>query len=254
MAVSPSPPRRSQQRGVDTQRELLDAALQEFSAVGFDAASTRAIATRAGVRQGQLTYHFETKDALWRATVDHLFARFDAELATATAVAATRGVDETDVVVRFESSVRGLVCAVSRLPELNRMMVHEATTDSERLAWLVDRHVRARFEQLSSLWQQVQAGGHTHLDADPILIHYCLIGAASLLYVNAPEAARLLGATDSTAATTAAITDALVDAHADTIVAMLLGPRPQRPQGTQPTQRTQGTERSGRARPRRRGN
>ena len=60
--------RRGQQRGLATRHELLEAALREFASVGFDAASTRAIAARAGVRQGQLTYHYETKDALWRAT------------------------------------------------------------------------------------------------------------------------------------------------------------------------------------------
>ncbi len=211
--------RRPQQRGIDTRRELLDAALREFAAVGFEAASTRSIAARARVRQGQLTYHFETKDALWRATVDHLFERFDTEFTTASET--EHASDDGDAVARFTVGVRALVRAVSRLPELNRIMVHESTIDSERLAWLVDRHVRARFEQLSELWRQVQGGGHTHLGADPVVIYYCLLGAASLLYVNAPEAAHLLGVTDA-----AAVTDSLVDAHAETIVAMLLGPRP----------------------------
>jgi hypothetical protein len=41
--------------------------------------------------------------------------------------------------------------------------------------------------------------------------------------VNAAEAALLRGVSDSTQV----LTDALVDAHADTIVAMLLGPRSQ---------------------------
>ena len=57
---------------------LLDAALHEFAAHGFDGASTRAIATRAGVHQPQINYHFDSKEALWRAAVDHLFARLDA--------------------------------------------------------------------------------------------------------------------------------------------------------------------------------
>lgn len=219
--AAPTSIRRSQQRGLDTRRELLDAALLEFAAVGFEAASTRSIATRAGVRQGQLTYHFETKDALWRATVDHLFDRFETEF---TAASQTLGVDDdSEAVDLFESGIRALVHAVSRLPELNRIMVHEATTDSERLGWLVDRHVRTRFEQLGQLWLQVRADGQTHLDADPVVIYYCVLGAASLLYVNAPEAAHLLGVTDAST-----VTDSLVDAHADTIVAMLLGPRPAR--------------------------
>jgi AcrR family transcriptional regulator len=223
----PTPIRRSQQRGLDTRRDLLDAALLEFAAVGFDAASTRSIANRAGVRQGQLTYHFETKDALWRATVDHLFDRFETEF---TAASQTWGVDDDSAAVDlFESGIRALVHAVSRLPELNRIMVHEATTDSERLGWLVDRHVRNRFEQLGQLWLQVRADGQTHLDADPVVIYYCVLGAASLLYVNAPEAAHLLGVADAST-----VTNSLVDAHADTIVAMLLGPRPARRTATPP--------------------
>jgi AcrR family transcriptional regulator len=219
--ATPTPARRSQQRGLDTRRELLDAALREFAAVGFEAASTRSIATRAGVRQGQLTYHFETKDALWRATVDHLFERFETEFTTASQTAGVVG--DSEAVALFESGIRALVHAVSRLPELNRIMVHEATIDSERLGWLVDRHVRPRFEQLGELWLQVRADGQTHLEADPVVIYYCVLGAASLLYVNAPEAAHLLGVADA-----ATVTDSLVDAHADTIVAMLLGPRPAR--------------------------
>jgi len=237
MVAAETPTRRSQQRGLDTRRELLGAALLEFAAVGFDAASTRAIAARAGVKQGQLTYHFETKDALWRATVDHLFERFDEEFASASESLGSSEVGDAAGV--FEVAVRGLVRAVSRLPELNRVMVHASTADSERLAWLVDQHVRPRFEQLAPVWQQVQAEGGTHLDADPLLIYYCLLGAASLLYVNAPEAAHLLGVPGSTRV----VTDAVVESHADTIVAMLLGPRPNstRPGDASPTPRTAST-------------
>jgi hypothetical protein len=125
------------------------------------------------------------------------------------------------------------VRAVSRLPELNRIMVHVATTDSERLAWIVDTHVRARFEQLAALWQGVRNSGATELDVDPVIIYYTLVGAASLLYVNAAEARRLLGQHGSDDV----ISDALIEAHADTLVAMLLGPSASRSN----TRRTKGS-------------
>lgn len=197
---------------------LLDAALAEFAAVGFDAASTRAIAARAGVKQGQLTYHYETKDELWRAVVDQLFERFDAEFDAASAPLDGQG--HLDAAGAFAAGVRALVRAVARLPELNRMMIHASTVDSDRLAWLVERHVRPRFDVLSPVWTQVRVEGGSHLDADPLLVYYCLLGSASLLYVNAPEAAHLLGVSDPTQV----VTDDLVDAHADLLVAMLLGP------------------------------
>lgn len=217
-SIAPRPSRGPNKRGVDTRRDLLEAALVEFAAVGFEAASTRVIAARAGVKQGQLTYHYETKDDLWRATVDQLFERFDAEFAAASVSLASTEYEGAAGATALV--VRALVRAVSRLPELNRVMIHASTTDSDRLAWLVDRHVRPRFDELSPLWEQVRTEGGTHLDADPLLIYYCLLGSASLLYVNAAEAAHLLGVSDSTQV----LTDALVESHADTIVAMLLGP------------------------------
>lgn len=206
--------RRAQERGVLTRQALVDSALHEFAASGFDAASTRTIAARAGVRQGQLTYHFESKVALWRAAVDDLFGRFDAEFS-----AALEPGTDGDPASLLARSIRALVRSVSRLPELNRIMVHEATADSERLAWIVETHVRARFEQLGMLWDAVRECGATDLDVDPVIIYYTLLGAASLLYVNAAEARRLLGHPGSDDV----ISDALIEAHADTLVAMLLG-------------------------------
>ncbi|MCY7300024.1 MAG: TetR/AcrR family transcriptional regulator [Ilumatobacteraceae bacterium] len=50
-----------------TRASLLDAAIHEFAAHGFDGASTRAIATRAGVHQPQINYHFASKLDLWRS-------------------------------------------------------------------------------------------------------------------------------------------------------------------------------------------
>src|ERR1700719_5373695 len=57
----------------DIREALLESALVEFGAKGFDGASTRAIAMRVQAHQPQINYHFETKAALWMAAVDHLF-------------------------------------------------------------------------------------------------------------------------------------------------------------------------------------
>ena len=66
--------RRPRTVSADIRERLLDAALVEFGAKGFDGASTRAIAARIGAHQPQINYHFASKEALWAAAVDHLFA------------------------------------------------------------------------------------------------------------------------------------------------------------------------------------
>ena len=52
-----------------TQRKLLRAAADAFAAEGCDAASTRAIADRAGVNIALIAYHFGGKDGLYEAVL-----------------------------------------------------------------------------------------------------------------------------------------------------------------------------------------
>lgn len=201
-------PRRRQARADATRTALLDAALTEFAANGFEGASTRAIAERAGTHQPQINYHFESKDALWRATVDHLFGRLDDTV--------RRHLDSLpagDERGRLASEIRAFTRSAAELPELNRIMVQEATNDSDRLRWIVEQHTRPRFERLTSTWRDLRRAGLVP-DIDEVVLYYSLIGAASLAYVNAPEA-RLLGHDT--------MSNSFIDAHADALVTLFLG-------------------------------
>jgi TetR/AcrR family transcriptional regulator len=208
-AIGGDPPRRRQARSAATREALLDAALSEFAAHGFEGASTRSIAAAAGTHQPQINYHFESKDELWRAAVDHLFAQLDA--------AVTRHLRAmpapTDQRERFACSVRAFVRAAAELPELNRIMVQEATIDSDRLTWIVRHHTRHRFEALTAEWHRLRSDGAV-ADIDDVVLYYSLVGAASLPYVNAPEA-RLLGHDT--------LDRGFIDAHADALVTLFLG-------------------------------
>ena len=180
----------------------------EFAANGFEGASTRTIAERAGTHQPQINYHFDSKEALWRAAVDHLFARLDDTV--------RRHLDELPASTereRLASEIRAFTRAAAELPELNRIMVQEATIDSDRLRWIVEQHTRPRFEKLTATWRNLRQAG-TIPDIDEVVLYYSLVGAASLAYVNAPEA-RLLGH-DTMA-------PEFIDAHADALVILFLG-------------------------------
>ncbi len=65
-----SPARRGRRPGPDSARSsVLDAALQLFAEVGFERATIRAIAARAGVDPALVHHFFGTKDDLLRATL-----------------------------------------------------------------------------------------------------------------------------------------------------------------------------------------
>jgi TetR/AcrR family transcriptional regulator len=195
----------------DIRQQLLDSALVEFGAKGFDGASTRSIAQRVDAHQPQINYHFDSKEALWAAAVDHLFGLLGAELADLPLPAGTD--DPAQLASAFAEAIRRFVRFAAQHPELNRIMVHEATEDSDRLRWMVDHHVRPLYDAMRAVWQRLRDAGIA-APIDPAMIHYVIVGAASLPFVNAPEARLLTGAEPTDAA--------WVDAHADGLVATLL--------------------------------
>src|ERR1700729_4385392 len=71
--------RAEQQRSLETRAAILDAAIAEFAERGFEAASIRAIADRLGLQHPLITYHYRSKDILWRAAAEHAFAQIRSE-------------------------------------------------------------------------------------------------------------------------------------------------------------------------------
>ena len=62
----------ARQRGEDTWRRILETALALFAAEGFEGASTREIAERAGVNLPAIQYYFGSKEGLYRETITHI--------------------------------------------------------------------------------------------------------------------------------------------------------------------------------------
>jgi AcrR family transcriptional regulator len=71
-AATPAPPRRRGRRpgGADTRAALLAAARAEFADRGYDGATVRAIADRAGVDAAMVNHWFGGKEALFTAAMD----------------------------------------------------------------------------------------------------------------------------------------------------------------------------------------
>src|ERR1700758_5401074 len=196
----------------DIRRDLLESALVEFGAKGFDGASTRTIASRVQAHQPQINYHFETKTALWMAAVDHLFGLLR-EAFDGVVPATPTKVDVPRLAAAFGDAIRRFVRFAAEHPELNQIMVHEGTAVSDRLTWLTETHIKPFFNGIRPAWQVVrEAGVAAPIDCD--VLYYVLIGAASLPYVNASEV-RLLTGRDPKS-------PSWIDAHADGLVSILL--------------------------------
>jgi AcrR family transcriptional regulator len=196
----------------DIRQELLESALVEFGAKGFEGASTRAIALRVRAHQPQINYHFESKTALWTAAVNYLFGLLGEALGGVLPAKLTE-VDAPQLAAAFADAIRGLVHFAAEHPELNQIMVHEGTAASDRLTWMTETHVKPVFDAISPAWRVLRDAGFA-APIDNEILYYVLVGAASLPYVNAPEVRILTGRDPSS--------PDWIRAHADGLVAVLL--------------------------------
>jgi TetR/AcrR family transcriptional regulator, regulator of cefoperazone and chloramphenicol sensitivity len=72
----------TQARGEDTRRRILETALDLFAAQGYEGASTRQIAERAGVNLPAIQYYFGNKEGLYRAVIEDITADTDRHMAS----------------------------------------------------------------------------------------------------------------------------------------------------------------------------
>lgn len=192
----------------DSRGRLLESALAIFADHGFDGATTRDIAARAGVNLGLLQYYFGGKEQLWRAAVDRAFEGLGTALDEAGS--RTPGGD-ADLAEMIRTAVR---FAASQ-PALIRLMNDEGKREGPRLRWLVERHGRRLYDLAATVLGQAGAPRRLHGVA-PVHLYYTFIGAAGLIFSQAAECRRL-GGTDPTRS------PALVEAHAEVVVRLFLG-------------------------------
>lgn len=193
---------------------ILAAALEVFAERGFEGARTREIAERAGANLGLIAYYFGGKEPLWRAAVSHAFEELATEIATVTAQ--TRSAATRDERTQLEQLLRGFVRFLARRPEFMRLMNDESKRDGPRMRWLADHHVKPMVQALARVVERAQARGL--VPRIPLVsFHYIAIGAAGLLFSQAPECTYVMGI-DPTE-------ESVAEAHADALVRLLLGAR-----------------------------
>jgi AcrR family transcriptional regulator len=207
--IATAAPRTTRPSADATRERILAVALELFSQLSYDGATTREIARHAGVTQGLLNYHFSSKDELWRAAVDGVFTELGDALDGRAA--GLRGVDE---LTSAKLIVREFVHFSARRPQLHRIITQECKTDGPRMDWLVERHVRPRFEQATAMFARLVQAGHLP-DIPVVHLYYVLTGAGSSPFVLAPELRRLAGLDPDA--------DDVIEAHADAMVTLLFG-------------------------------
>jgi AcrR family transcriptional regulator len=173
--------RAEQQRSIETRASILNAAIAEFSERGFDGAGIRAIADRLGLQHPLITYHYRSKDILWRAAAEHAFAQIRAEWD----ISAREGADASPL-ARLRQEYTTLFRYTVAFPEFHRFMRQETLTNNPRLKWVAETVLGPLLGRL--LPQIIEAQKQGFLPAvDPILFHYMMVSLTATLSEFGPE-------------------------------------------------------------------
>lgn len=179
--------RRRQQRSVDTRERILEAAFEEFAERGFEGASTRTVAAKAGVQHPLVTYHFKNKEGLWRAVVTT--ARFNFSQHFQTHFAGREDEDDLGHLRRLQEEFIRFAAAN---PNFHWLMSNEGRRESDRLTWLVEERVRSYFDLVARLIRSAQKEGR-YIAGDPYHLQYLFIGAVTRIFMLSAEVKQVMG-------------------------------------------------------------
>src|ERR1700726_3925496 len=173
--------RAGQRRSRATRLSILKAALSEFAEKGFEAASIRSIAERTGLQHPLITYHYPTKDALWRATAEYAFEQIREKWDKS-------GSELSDAapIDHLRAEYRTVFYYTAAFPEFHRFMRQEAMYDNPRLRWVAETVLAPLIDRLLPQIRAAQRDGDLPA-VEPIVFHYMMIGLTAMLAGFGPE-------------------------------------------------------------------
>lgn len=161
--MSDTPARRGRP-GYD-QGQVLDVAVQEFIAHGYDATSVAALADRLGLSKSALYHHYASKEQLLEVALEEALGGLEGVLASAQGTTAR---------AKLEYVLRGAVgVLVEKLPYVTLLLRVRGNSDVERRA-LERRRVFDR--EVTALVRAAQDEGSVRADVDASLATRLLFG------------------------------------------------------------------------------
>lgn len=169
---------------------IVEVALDLFSRHGYDSVSTTQIADAAGVSQPTIHYHFKTKNALWRASIDELVQRIAGLDVPSLAVSKAPDVEPFSALRDY---FYGLHVLSVEVPELGAILSLEGLVGGARLDWLAQAVAGESYDILIELIERCIAQGKIK-NHSPHHILMILTGACTTYYNLAPLVQSAFGA------------------------------------------------------------
>lgn len=182
----------------ETRRRLIDSALDAFGRYGFDGASTRRIATDAGVNLAAIPYHFGSKEGLHKAVAQHIVDEVGNRLGPLIGTisqaleSGTVGADEAEAMLR--TMVGRAAETLLGHPEAQRwapFVLREQMDPSPTFDVLYDGFMGRAHALITALL--ARAIGRSEADPETIARSFALLGQLVIFRVGRAIIGRRLG-------------------------------------------------------------
>ncbi len=175
-----------QARSRESRARILEVAISIFVQRGYTGASTRDIAEAAGVNQGLVTYYFGSKQALWRAAIDHALAKY--RNAFADRMAELKDPEDRSF---YRFALRHYVQWASENADVLRLMFSNDQAERETAHWYAERHHRPFYD----VWTMLIREGQSHgiVRRGPVLNLYYFLVSTATVFATADEVKLMSG-------------------------------------------------------------
>lgn len=206
VADSPKAASTTRDRPAAARGRFLEAAIELFSEQGYDSVSLGDVATAAGLKKSLLLYHFQSKDELWKAAVNALFADVDAFFADEL----PQPLDPSRETIRKLLTAFLRACLV--FPGYVRIPFLEGTRTTWRSEWLARQHMRRHVRTFEAFARTCGEAGLLP-KSNPVFIQNLLAGGGQVMLG--------LGPLWRAVTPDAAIGEDEIPAYVDTVMALL---------------------------------
>jgi len=185
------------QRGEDTRRRILDAALAAFAADGYEGVSTRALAEQAGINLPAIQYYFGSKEGLYRAVIQSIARDIEETMAPINArvqqALAGDEVPHRELLALLHQVLDAFVSMVSCGENLESRRMLFARAEIERTAALELLHETGRRHVFEPCAQLIARLIGQPLASEEVLLRTLMIVGEVVIFCN-KGARRELGA------------------------------------------------------------
>ncbi|MEW6756939.1 MAG: TetR/AcrR family transcriptional regulator [Acidobacteriota bacterium] len=164
-------------RNPDVREAILDAAVREFAARGFEGARVDSIARAAGVNKAMLYYYHRSKEGLYEDVLLRNFGRVQEALDAAL----QRPGSPKD---RLRAAVAAFLQVLAEVPEHPSIMLREVASGAPNLPPPVVEHMAGLFLRIRGLLRDGQDCGDFR-PVHPLVAHLQIVGSIIFLQASA---------------------------------------------------------------------